>query len=192
MSRDLLNNANDFTSMLIKSYVKEHHICLDGTVGNGNDTIKILNTLNGTGKIYGFDIQEDAINHTESLIFSRNYKTEVLLIKDSHEYVDRYIKERINFAIYNLGYLPGGDKNIKTNYTSTIISIKKVLDLLAPNGILLITVYLGHPGGMDEYTAINDYLETLEQKNYNVFKLKFINQKNNPPITFGVEARGGE
>lgn len=192
MSRDLFNNANDFTSMLIKSYVKENHICLDGTVGNGNDTMKILNTLNGTGKIYGFDIQEDAINHTESLIFSRNYKTEVLLIKDSHEYVDRYIKERINFAIYNLGYLPGGDKNIKTNYTSTIISIKKVLDLLAPNGILLITVYLGHPGGMDEYTAINDYLETLEQKNYNVFKLKFINQKNNPPIIFGVEARGGE
>ncbi len=192
MSRDLLNNANDFTSMLIKTYVKEHHICLDGTVGNGNDTMKILNALNGTGKIYGFDIQEDAINHTESLIFDRNYNTEVLLIKDSHEYVDRYIKERINFAIYNLGYLPGGDKNIKTNYTSTIISIKKVLDLLAPNGILLITVYLGHPGGMDEYTAINDYLETLEQKNYNVFKLKFINQKNNPPITFGVEARGGE
>lgn len=192
MSRDILNNANDFTSMLIKSYVKENHICLDGTVGNGNDTIKILNTLNGTGKIYGFDIQEDAINHTESLIFSRNYKTEVLLIKDSHEYVDRYIKERINFAIYNLGYLPGGDKNIKTDHTSTIISIKKVLDLLAPNGILLITVYLGHPGGMDEYTAIKNYLETLEQKNYNVFKLKFINQKNNPPITFGVEARGGE
>ena len=45
---------------------------------------------------------------------------------------------------------------------------------------------------MDEYTAIKNYLETLEQKNYNVFKLKFINQKNNPPITFGVEARGGE
>lgn len=192
MSRDLLNNANDFTSMLIKTYVKEHHICLDGTVGNGNDTMKILNALNGTGKIYGFDIQEDAINHTESLIFDRNYNTEVLLIKDSHEYVDRYIKERINFAIYNLGYLPGGDKHIKTDHTSTIISIRKVLDLLAPNGILLITVYLGHPGGMDEYKAINDYLETLEQKNYNVFKLKFINQKNNPPITFGVEARGGE
>lgn len=192
MKDDFINNVNDFNSILINSFIKENFICLDATVGNGNDTLKILRALNGTGKIYGLDIQFNAIESTKALLASESSETEVILINDNHEFLDKYIHEKLNFIIYNLGYLPGGNKEIKTEADSTLNSLKKSIDLLSDKGLILITVYLSHPGGMDEYRTIINYLSELNQRKYNVFKLQFINQKNNPPITIGVEARGGE
>ena len=66
-------------------------------------------------------------------------------------------------------YLPGGNKNITTNYKDTIYSIKEGLSLLNNKGIILITIYPGHKEGLKESIEINKFLN--ESKiNYNIYR----------------------
>lgn len=180
-------NTTKITRDIIYKYVKEGSKVLDCTIGNGNDTLLLANLVGNKGKVYGFDIQSQALTITLSKLVKENLEYRVELIKDSHENIDLYIDEKLDLIIYNLGYLPRGNKNIKTNKTSTLISVKKSLDLLKSNGIILITCYTGHVGGLEEKNGIENFLGKLDQKKYNVIKYDFINQINSPPILYGVE-----
>lgn len=172
----------------IMSYcIEEGHVVLDCTVGNGKDTLNLAKLVGKKGKVYGFDIQEKAINNTKNKLKELGLEQNVVLINDGHENLDKYIHENLNFIVYNLGYLPGGDKNIKTKPLTTIESLKKAVPLLNDNGLLLITCYIGHDGGKEEQEAVEIFLKSLDQKEYNVLQFKFINQRNNPPILYGVE-----
>lgn len=180
-------NTLKISQDIMDKYVKEGNTVLDCTVGNGNDTLQLAKLVGKNGKVYGFDIQKKALEITLELLNSKNLSNRVELIKDSHENIDLYIKEKLDFIIYNLGYLPRGDKSITTNSHSTLISLKKSLELMKNNGIILITSYIGHEGGMDEKDSIEDLLSQLNQKRYNVVKYDFINQRNYPPILYGIE-----
>jgi len=180
-------NPVETVKKIMNYYIKDGHIALDCTVGNGKDTLNLVRLVGEKGKVYGFDIQEKAIINTEKKLQKLNLDKNVILINDGHENIDKYIYENIDFIVYNLGYLPGGDKNIKTKALTTVKSIKKALSLLNNNGLLLITCYIGHDGGKEEQEAVENFLESLDQRRYNVLKFKFINQRNNPPILYGVE-----
>lgn len=180
-------NTIKITRDIILKHVKKGFYVLDCTVGNGNDTLLLADLVGDEGKVYGFDIQNTALEITSSKLIKENLEERVKLIKDSHENIDLYIKVKMDLIIYNLGYLPKGDKNITTKKESTLISINKSLDLLNRNGIILITCYTGHVGGLDEKNGIENYLKNLNQKKYNVLKYDFINQINSPPILYGVE-----
>lgn len=176
------------TVKIIMSYtVGEGDIVIDCTTGNGNDTLLLAKLVGAKGKVYGFDVQYEALKATKDRLEIEGLKERVVLINDGHENIDKYIFEEINFIVYNLGYLPKGNKEIKTKATTTLESIKKALFLLNNNGLLLVTCYTGHEGGRDEKNAVKDFLTSLNQKEYNVLEFNFINQKNNPPILYGVE-----
>ena len=187
MNKDHIRNTRNIVSQYLNRYIKEDDICLDATIGNGNDINRIAKLVGENGKVYGFDIQALAINNTKKTLMAQDIIDRVILIKDSHEHIDTYIEEKLNFIIYNLGYLPKGDKNIKTNEKSTIISINKALNLMASGSIMLITTYTGHPGGSSEDKAVNEFLSSLDQRVFNIVKYDFINQMNNPPILYAVE-----
>lgn len=180
-------NAMDISKKLIDEFLVKGDIALDATIGNGNDTLLICKKVGSKGKVYGFDIQEIAIKNTKDLLTKENLIENVQLINDSHENIDKHISENIDFAIYNLGYLPGGDKTIKTNANSSVISIEKTLEILNLEGILIITVYTGHSGGIDEKLAIEEVLVNLDQRQFSVLKYEFINQRNNPPLVYRIE-----
>lgn len=180
-------NTLQIVKDMINKHVKEGDIVLDCTVGNGNDTISLAKLVGQTGKVYGFDIQKKAIDITLEQLTCENINNRVILIEDGHENIDLYIQDKLDFIIYNLGYLPKGDKTIKTNKETTLISLKKSLNLLNNNGIILISCYTGHDGGLDEKNLVEQLLSNLDQKIYNVIKYEFINQKNFPPILYGVE-----
>lgn len=180
-------NPIETVKKITSYYVKEGQTVVDCTVGNGNDILMLTKLIGEKGRAYGFDIQPLAINTTKDLLAKYELEKRAILIQDGHENIDKYIKEKINLVIYNLGYLPKGDKSIKTNFLTTLESIKKALTLLDNNGILLITCYTGHEGGLIEKEEVESYLKSLDQKKYNVIEFNFINQKNNPPILYGVE-----
>ncbi|HZK33542.1 MAG TPA: class I SAM-dependent methyltransferase [Tissierellaceae bacterium] len=180
-------NTKKITREIIFKHVDEGSSVLDCTVGNGNDTVYLADLVGDSGKVYGFDIQNQALENTLKKLINQNIENRVKLIKDSHENIDLYIEEKLDLIIYNLGYLPGGDKNIKTNKESTLISINKALNLLNRNGIILITCYTGHVGGLEEKNGVENLLKALDQRKYNVLKYDFINQINSPPILYGVE-----
>lgn len=180
-------NTLDIAKDIISKHVKEGNIVLDCTVGNGNDTILLAKQVGDTGIVYGFDIQKKALDITFESLTCENINNRVILIEDGHENIDLYIKEKLDFVIYNLGYLPKGDKSIRTKKDTTLISLEKSLNLLNNNAVILITCYVGHEGGLEEKNVVEEFLSHLDQKIYNVIKYDFINQRNYPPILYGVE-----
>lgn len=180
-------NTNTIVRNIMKEYIQNGHKVLDCTVGNGNDTIFLAQLVGEGGKVYGFDIQDIALERTREKLIELNIYNRVDLIKDSHENINKYINGKLNFIIYNLGYLPKGDKSIKTNKTSTVNSLKQALELIDMNGLILLTVYTGHVGGVSEKNAVEDLLTSLNQKEFNVLKYDFINQINNPPMLYAIE-----
>lgn len=187
MKYKVLNNTVSITKNFIKDYIKDGQVVLDATVGNGNDTVLMADRVGISGRVYGFDIQKVAIDNTIKLLKENNLENRVTLIKDSHENLKKYISEPLDFIIYNLGYLPNGDKKIITQSKSTVKSIESSLELLNQNGLLLINSYIGHNGGMEENLDIEYMLKRLNQKQYNVLKHNFINQKNKPPLLYIIE-----
>lgn len=96
---------------------------------------------------------------------------------------------KIGGAIFNLGYLPGTSKEIVTKPESTLKALSSLLSRLKINGIIVLVVYYGHPGGTDEKEAVLHFCQQLDQKAYHVLQYSFINQKNNPPFLIAVEKR---
>lgn len=186
MYKSINNVVNIARDIMIRN-VKSGNIAIDATVGNGNDTILLASLVGQEGKVYGFDIQESAILKTKIKLFENNLAERVYLIRDSHENIDKYVTERADLIVFNLGYLPGGNHEKVTKVESTAKAVKKSLELLKENGLLLITTYLGHSEGKVEDNYIKEYLSSQSQKEVNVLKFEFINQINNPPILYCVE-----
>lgn len=139
---------------IIDLYVNDKSICADLTAGNGHDTQYLANKAQA---VYAFDIQPQAIEETKKKI--QNH-TNVTCILDSHVKVKHYVKEPLDFAIFNFGYLPKGDKTITTNAASSLLAVQETLDLLTANGILCLCFYPGHEEGKKEMQLLLDYLYT--------------------------------
>lgn len=118
---------------LIKDYLKKSDTILDATLGNGNDTLFIAPYVL---KVISFDIQDIAIKRAKEKL--KNIKN-VKIIKDNHKNIANY-NYTFNGAIFNLGYLPGGDKNIMTNYPDVISSLN-ILIKQETLRFILITLY---------------------------------------------------
>ena len=152
------------------------------TAGNGNDSKFILDKKNPK-ILYAFDIQKLSQERCQKLIGQReNFK----FILDDHKNIEKYIKEKIDLFIYNLGFLPRGNKSITTNYKSVIKSLESALSLLNKNGLILITFYPGHEAGKDEAFYVGNFLKNLDQKKFQLIKYDFYNQINNPPFLISI------
>ncbi|MFC0523955.1 class I SAM-dependent methyltransferase [Pontibacillus salicampi] len=187
----MLQRVLEYAHYLLASSVEEGDMVVDGTAGNGHDTVFLSKLVGEEGTVLSFDIQEKAILNTEDRIHEEQLKN-VHLIQDSHDQLVKYIPdfhEEIGGAIYNLGYLPGSDKTIVTKPDTTLESVKEVLSRLKQEGMLVLVVYYGHSGGDEEKEALLKYLSQLSQKEFNVLRYGFINQVNKPPFILAVEKK---
>ncbi|WP_339233554.1 class I SAM-dependent methyltransferase [Oceanobacillus sp. FSL W7-1281] len=185
----MLLNVLTCAHTLLKESLKEGDTAIDATCGNGHDTLLLSQTVGPSGKVYGFDIQEQAIQNTKETLY-KNGCHNVSLIQDSHEKIHSNIKEDIfGGAIFNLGYLPKSDKSIVTKAPSTIASIEAILEKLKTNGLVVLVIYYGHPGGEEEKEAVLSYASQLNQKEYQVLRYQFINQQNQAPFLIAIEKK---
>ncbi|ACL69950.1 tRNA (mnm(5)s(2)U34)-methyltransferase [Halothermothrix orenii] len=182
--------AVEFSHDLFRVHVKKGSTVIDATAGNGHDTCFLASLVGEKGQVYSFDIQKKAIEKTKALLKEQNLEERVYLIHDGHENLDNYIKGQfIDGVIFNLGYLPGGDKKIITTPDTTITALKKCLPLIKPGGIVVIVIYTGHEGGKDEEEKIIKYAEKLNYTEYNVLRYHFINQRKTPPQVLAIKKR---
>lgn len=172
----------DITEYFINNYINEGDVVIDATAGNGYDTIKLCKKVGTPGKVYAFDIQKQAIESTKQKLESENIEN-ALLILDNHTNIDKYVADKVKAVIFNLGYLPKGDHRIHTKGETTIIAIKKSLDLLDDGGFISITVYYGKNSGTDEKNMVMEYIKNLDCKLYTATVHDFYNRPNNPPLT---------
>ena len=155
----------NYVHNLIDSYIKKNDIVVDATTGNGNDTLYLCNTVE-EGKVFGFDIQKQAIDNTDNLL-KENKKRNYQLFQENHKEMAKYLKDyigKISLVLFNLGYLPNGDKTITTNYQSTIEAIKESLKLIHKKGMILLVIYPGHKEGLIESEKIKEFLNKNNYK----------------------------
>ncbi len=163
-NKNILNKVKQ----LMSNNIKNNDLVIDATVGNGYDTL-FMAKLIPSGFIFGFDIQNSAINNTKKLLNSNNIKNYRLFLED-HKNIKNVLKDyigKISLINFNLGYLPGGNKKITTNYKSTIKAIDEALNLLNNKGIILITVYPGHRAGLKEKNELEKYIISLKEYKIN-------------------------
>lgn len=182
----IFSNPPDILKFYIDTYVKSGDICVDATAGNGHDTKILLDAVGSAGTVYGFDIQNKALENTRALI---NNAKNARLILDSHENIEKYITDKIRCAVFNLGYLPGGDHSVSTHAASSVSAIKKCVGLLDETGFVAVTIYHGGDTGYEEKDAVLEYLASIDCRKYGVTAFYFHNRPNDPPIFTVIEKR---
>ncbi len=171
---------------LIRERLDTGDSAIDATVGNGHDTLFLATCVGATGHVFGFDIQPEAIAAATKRIADAGSEN-VTLFTESHADVADHVSNPVKAAMFNLGYLPSGDKSIITRESSTIAALRSICDLGAE--IITIVIYHGHEGGNDEASTVIAWAESLDQAEYSVIRYGFINQRNAPPFLIAVERK---
>ena len=170
----------DLHKRFILEHLHEGDVAVDFTMGNGHDTEFLSKTVGESGKIYAFDIQESAVESTRRNLEAAGCPKNYTLIHDSHHNVRNYVNEPIKAGMFNLGYLPGGDKSITTMRATTLPAIEAAISLLGKDAILLVAVYPGHPEGDAEGREISEYLSTLSRFKVCCTKVQIVNSPTSP------------
>jgi predicted methyltransferase len=133
-------------------------IAVDGTAGKGRDTACLAQAVGPTGHVHAFDIQPEAVASTRNLLGLAGLLDRVSLHLRSHAELDDVLPPaqagKVGVAIFNLGYLPGGDASIVTQPSSTDHAIRTAYAQLRPGGRLICVAYTGHPGGPEESDVV--------------------------------------
>lgn len=143
-------------------------IAIDATAGNGHDTVFLAKTVGPAGKVYAFDIQQTALATAAARLQQARLAAQVELIHAGHETMAQHLAQdhigKIDAIMFNLGYLPGGDKTVITSAATTLQALDDAARLLAPNGVLTILAYPGHRGGDTETTAVRHWCGRLDSR----------------------------
>lgn len=180
-----LERVLPYVKTLLRSSVSPGDIVIDGTAGNGHDTLFLAELVGSTGHVYAFDVQQTAIDST--LLRVAKWKESVSVIHAGHESISNYVSKEISAAVFNLGYLPGANHSIITQPHTTIEAIETCLNLLKLNGLIILVVYHGHEGGAEERDVLLNYVSSLPQSFVHVLKYEFLNQQNYPPFVLVIE-----
>ena len=165
---------------------------VDATAGNGHDAVHLAALVGESGEVHAFDIQQEALESTESQLKERGLFQHCSLHKVGHEHLAATLppktRGQTQAIVFNLGYFPGGDKSIITTTSTTLKALRSALDWLAPGGILAITAYPGHPGGMQEAREVEQFLLSLEPDEFRTSREQPATEHDSP-IAFIVRKR---
>lgn len=167
MLKEMLGSLTpvELSHNLLRSTLKPGDIAVDGTVGNGNDLLFLLRLTGDKGKAFGFEVQGAGLVNTLNRLYQEKIPAKPTLFFAGHETLDKhlptYLIGKINAFIFNLGYLPGSDKQLITRPGTTLEAFNKAVEWLAPGGVLVAVVYRGHPGGMEESQQILTWAQQL-------------------------------
>lgn len=186
----LLSKASSPHLRVAKLYWKSHlrpgDIAIDATCGNGQDTLYLSELLlfDPSSEIVALDIQPEAIQNTRQLLqasLPSDQFQKVSLYKKSHEEIGTLsLRYSPRLIVYNLGYLPGGNKEKTTKTESTLQSVQRSLELLSDDGALSITCYPGHLEGAKEEAALLEFVKTLPFSSWRVCHHSWINKDKAP------------
>jgi SAM-dependent methyltransferase len=156
-------------------------LAVDATVGNGYDALFLAHRVGPKGKVLGFDVQKAALAGARELLKFVGSIDRVSLIHDSHSRLADYLPAgaAIQGAMFNLGYLPRGNREIITRPDTTVMALRSVLEHLAERGRVTLLVYRGHEGAVPEYQEVRQFLERLPDDEWLVEELA---SKSDSPI----------
>ncbi|MCP3809619.1 MULTISPECIES: class I SAM-dependent methyltransferase [Paenibacillus] len=158
-----------YAHQLVAARVQPGDTAIDATVGTGADTLFLAKAAGKRGRVYGFDIQQEAL-HCARRRLEENASpslAEVSLLLQGHEQMREAVPDmlhgKVAAVMFNLGYLPseGADPTVITHTDSTLVALDAALQLLRPRGILTAVLYPGHAGGSEEADAVLQWASAL-------------------------------
>lgn len=196
---NLLTRAARLAAFLTASYIAPGDWVIDATAGNGLDTVQLAKSAGPSGRVIAFDIQREAIVKTESRLKEEGLSDRARLYCRSHVRMKETLEElfreermeeagggpagppRISAVMFNLGYLPGGRKDLTTRREETLRAFRESLEILREGGVLTAVLYDGHPEGTEEKEALLNWAETLDPRCFHAVFVRMLNQKKHPP-----------
>lgn len=171
--------------LLLQENIQKGDTVVDATMGKGHDTLFLARLVGEQGQVIAFDIQKTALDHTAERLKKAGV-TWAQLYKVSHTQVAKYV-EKAQAFVYNLGYLPGGNKDLTTQSDETLLSVQRALSLLLPGGVIVLVCYPGHLEGKKEARVLENYLSLLKQPDFEVLRLSFINHNHTAPYALAIQ-----
>lgn len=187
----VLNAAHSIASEKVES----GGLAIDATVGNGHDTLFLVQEVGDGGRVIGFDTQPKALEATHERVHRQapSAADSLQLIHAGHESMAEYITDSesgtVDVVMFNLGYLPGSDHSVTTQPETTCQALETSASMLRPGGVITVVAYPGHEGGEREATAVASWMSALPQETFRALSYRFVNQVNAPPRLFAVEKR---
>lgn len=185
--KESLRGAVALSHFYLRQRVRPGDLVLDATCGNGQDTLLLAELVGEGGRVWAFDLQPCAVIATRELLQDRGLLGTVDLIEAGHERLGEFVPEGLAAAVFNLGYLPGGDDSLTTSPESSVAALDQAVERLRPGGIVTVALYTGHQGGPEEARAVEAWGAKLTPKNFNVWCDRQLNRPPTAPYLVLVE-----
>ncbi len=190
MRNDGLTGAVPLSHFFLSERLAPGDRAVDATCGNGRDTLFLARSVGSDGKIWAFDLQEEALAKTSTLLTEAGCLAQAELVAAGHERLAEFVPGPVKAVIFNLGYLPGGDRHFVTRPAQTLAALDQASRLLLPGGIVAVSVYTGHPGGADEGNAVEEWAAGLSPRDFNTWVCRQANRGPSAPYLVLVEKTG--
>lgn len=172
----------------LKACLNAGDVAIDATVGNGHDTLFLATCVGADGRVYGFDIQRQAIDTTRQRLAEHRLLERVALIQAGHEHMADHVAGNVKGIMFNLGYLPGADKSLITRVETTLQAVEAGSRLLLKGGVMTVLAYPGHPGGDVEADELQAWCQTLDTRRFDAERLLSLHQRETAPRLFVIRA----
>ncbi len=173
--------------LLLRQVVKAGDRVVDATCGNGKDTLLLAELVGETGQVWAFDIQSEALERTHQRLDAAGLADRVTLLACGHETLATLVPSLVCAVIFNLGWLPGGDRAIITEPATTLPALEGALQILDEGGLLLITCYPGHAGGDRETETVLTWATALDAQRFHVWRMGQLNVDQSAPFCLLVQ-----
>lgn len=183
----LLRSARFLAAEVLEKAIAPGDTVIDATMGNGHDTLTLCSLVGENGHVIAFDVQPQAVENTRKRLEEAGMLQRAALYCRGHEQMAQVVSGPVDAIVFNLGWLPGGDKTVTTRWETTKTAVEAALGLLRPLGVLIICVYPGHAEGDRERQALVSLLAQLPPQRYNVLGQKFLNAGLGAPECFVIQ-----
>lgn len=164
---------------------------VDATAGNGYDSVFLAGLVGKGGCVHVFDIQQAALDATRARLDEHGFLDgRVRLHRCCHAQMGVHVDGPVRAVMFNLGYLPGGDKRIISGTQTTVNALNSAMDLLVAGGILTVVCYPGHEGGDEESLAVEGLLEARAAEGWDVTKVATLGRMRKPPFLIAALKTG--
>jgi len=184
--------------LLLGQALSAGDVAVDATAGNGHDTLALARLVLSPdpsavapGHVVSIDVQRRALDATEARLLAEftaeAVASSVSFLEGNHREfsaLDSALagKPMVKAFVYNLGYLPGSDKRVKTQTSDTVASLRGAADRTAAGGLVCVTSYVGHEGGAEETEGVRRELASWPHAAWRVVEHAPLNWPNRPVL----------
>jgi tRNA1(Val) A37 N6-methylase TrmN6 len=163
----------DLLQVLLRQVICKGDLVIDATAGNGHDTVFLAEAVGEEGTVIAIDIQAEAIASTRKRLQESQLESRVELHQISHSEIGQLVPAgSASVIVFNLGYLPGSDRELITKAETTLEALAGSVVALKKGGVLAAICYPDHPGGDDESAQVMGFLQGL--KNFRLAKYELL------------------